>query len=514
MKTTSKLSLLTIALLAVGCNEKVSPELMSGSATGDGVAVPPSEYYFNVTNTSSPLLNYNLHKTGASNQLAKCEIKSNNMLSNEVFRGAPANNDITCFFDAEELSLLHGGINFSVNASANTCDYVGYSPFSFYKRMPGNSTATYQEIDCTNDTTNSTHVVTEATTQGVSLVASNGALSCGDIALNDSGLPHANRVKFQIANDEELCRFNYEASGGDNCDIGIITIDTLEVTNTPGEAPAPDILKSVKSKRVVDCGGKVQACVAGPISLISQNATRITEITESELNKPYTKDYELPDLYDVENEGTTVKNYVNFRRNLASTQIDYIASSDTNYAGKFSNTFVGKIFNPSVVDFYSSNKMLDGTALISDPLIALYSYPENKYKAVPLAAEPFLGLSGYRVNPFYTFYCFDTAFDVKARIRMMVREFDRVSPGAQYNDFLSDVWRGADARQDNLTEVELNDQQDRFFVFNDLGDWDDQIPMRRSLGMYDPSATVWQPEASGIYFHGWFNPAIFPGGGL
>src|SRR3989344_4859249 len=148
MKTVSKLSLLAITLFVVGCNEKVSPELMGGNAeVPDGVAVPPSEYYFNIKNESSALLNYNLHKAGSGNQTAACEVKNTTGLSNEIFRGNQAANDITCFFDAEELSLQHGGMSFSINSSSNTCDYVGYSPFSYYNKIPGDSTSQYLEID-------------------------------------------------------------------------------------------------------------------------------------------------------------------------------------------------------------------------------------------------------------------------------------------------------------------------------------------------------------------------------
>lgn len=506
MKTVSKLSLLALSLIAAGCNEKVSPELMNSNATvPDGVAIEPATYYFSVTNASPAMLNYNLHKTGAGNQSAACEVKSNYKLSSDTFRGAPAANDITCYFDAEELSLLHGGIDFSVNSSANTCDYIGYSPFSFYDRIPGDSTGTYQEIAC-SDGTNNTHVAAE-----YPVAAANGTLGCNEIVSTD--INPANRIKFTLSSDEELCRFNYESSDGENCDIGRITVNTQTVTFVPADDSNPSSLSSEPSTRVIDCGGKIASCVKGPITKITQSMTRVTEIIDTELNTPFAKIYENDPLYGVEAE-RTVKSYTNFRRNLASKNIDYVASTDVNYKTSFSNSVLGKTFDPQVVDFYAANKMFDGTDLVTPAILDLYSYPNNQYKAVPYAADPFLGLNGFRVNPFYTFYCFDTAFDIKARIRMVVREWDRVSPGAQYNDYLSDIWDGVNSRQDNPTEVELPDEQDRFFVYNDLGDWDDAIPMQRSSGAFDPFSTIWQPLPSGSYLHGWFNPAIFTNGGL
>lgn len=508
MKTVSKLSLFAITLLVVGCNEKVSPELMSGNAeVPGGVAVPPSEYYFNVKNESSALLNYNLHKTGSGNQTTSCEVKNTTGLSNEIFRGNQAANDITCFFDAEELSLQHGGMSFSLNSSPNTCDYVGYSPFSYYNKIPGDSTSQYLEIDCTSDTTNNTHVVTAAGSMGQSLVANNGTLGCGDIA--SKNIADGDRIKFQLAEDAELCRFNYEDSdGGENCDIGTVSVDTLSVTFTTDENSPPGILKYELKNRKIDCGGKVEACIKGPITQITKSATRVTEIYNTELNKVFKKTHELPSLIEGEVDEPTL-GYANFRRNLASTQIDYISSTDVNYTSAFSNSMIGKSFNPNLIEAYSANKKLDGTKLITPLIHDQFSYPENKYKAVPLASDPFMGLSG-RTNPFYTFYCFDTAFDVKARIRMVVRDWDRVSPGAQYSDYLSDIWRGVDARQDNPTEVEISGEDDGYFVFNDVPDWDDVIPMIRTSGGFNSSLTIWQPLPDGTYTYGWFNPLIFP----
>ncbi|MCM2351879.1 MAG: hypothetical protein NDI69_17830 [Bacteriovoracaceae bacterium] len=505
MKTVSKLSLLAMTLIAAGCNEKVSPELMNSNATTpDGVAIEPATYYFSVTNTSSALLNHNLHKTGAGNQSAACEVKSNYKLSSDTFRGAPTANDITCYFDAEELSLLHGGMDFSINASANTCDYVGYSPFSFYDRIPGNSSGTYQEILCGDDT-NSGHVAAAYP------VSATGGATLGCNELTSMDIAAVDRVKFTISSDDELCRFNYESVDGENCDIGMITVNTQTVTFVPADDNNAAYTKSEPSTRVIDCGGKIEACVKGPITEITKSLTRVTEITNTELNTPFVKEYELKPLYGVE-AASTVKSYANFRRNLASKNIDYIASTDNNYKSSFSNSILGKTFDPQVVDFYAANKRFDGTPLITPAIQNLYSYPNDQFKAVPYAADPFLGLNGYRVNPFYTFYCFDTAFDVKARIRMVVREWDRVSPAAQYNDYLSDIWDGVNSRQDNPTEVELPDEQDPFFLYNDLSDWDDSIPMQRTAGSFDAFTTIWQPLPSGTYLDGWFNPALFTNG--
>jgi hypothetical protein len=511
MKTAQKLSLLTLALLVASCNEKVSPELQSSSATTPDatVAVPPEEYYFRVVNSSDALLNYKLHKTGADNLATNCEIKNTTGLSNEIFRGNLSANDITCYFEAEELSLLHAGMNFKVENSANTCDFVGYSPFAFYDQIPGNSSGTFTQVDCTNDTTDGSHVVTAAAARGLSIATNGTNLDCGDWATTN--IVPATRVKFTPTSDEELCRFNYPGTGN-NCDVGTIVVNVLSVTYTPaGDDPVtqPEVLKHEIISRRISCGGSVGNCVKGPIEEVptyEAGAVKITEILQPEINKTFSTEYKLPKL--IGTYGST-KRYANYRRDLASTQIDYGTAdpSDLAYTSFYKNAFssaaFGKTFNPNVMDFYSSNKKMDGTtSIIGAPELAAASYPSNMYKAVPLAADPFLGLAA-RINPFYTFYCFDTAFDIKARVRMVVRDWDRVFPTNADIEYVSDIHRGVNARQDNPEEIEVPGEMDEYIYFNDLGDWDDKVPMIRTLGPYVSTSTEWEPVS------GFFDPANF-----
>jgi len=484
-------------------------------------------YFFSVVNTSSPLFNYNLHKTGLGNQTSPCEIRSSSALSSEAFRGDTAKNDITCYFDAEELSLLHGGMEFSVNSSANSCDYIGYSPFSFFDRIPGDSSGNYLEVECANETTVSDDVEDQAVAQVINIQAANGTMTCGDIV--STKIDPLERLKFQLSSDEELCRFNYEKVDGENCDIGVITVDTLTVTTTPKDDNNPRTVKSSFSKRTIRCGGKVASCIKGPIQNLTKTMTKATEINETVINQPFTKEYELEPLYNLEND-ISLKSYVNFRRNLASKSIDYDNPSNLAiYRSAFSSTGVdtlgitAKTFQPDVIDAYSKNKRLS-----SDPfgnpydiitsgagsILEKFSVEKNTYTAKPLAAEPFLGIPPYTTNPFYTFYCYDTAFDVKARIRMMVREWDRVSPSFNLHDFISDIGAGdANARQDSVIVREIDGDFDGNLLFNDLPDWDDHIPMMRTPGNFDNN-TQWKPIPEGVFTEGFFNPKLFTNGSL
>lgn len=511
MKMVQKLSLLAMVLTLASCNEKVSPELQQGSATTPDTSTPvaPDEYYFALTNTSEGILNYKLHKTGSSNMSSKCEVRNTTGLSSDIFRGNPTANDITCYFDAEELSLFHGGFKWELTASKNTCDFIGYQPYGFYDRIPGDSTSTFVQISCMNDTTDNTNVATAAAALGVDITdATPTDLGCGDWAIQDLDITPAVRQKFQPASDAELCRFNYPDGNGEKCDIGTITINEIQVAYTPADGATPAVLTYQNKPRVIRCGGSVANCVQGPTKDIS-SGTRVIEIVQGVINEPFKKGYEYKSLnQDSTTTYVSTKKYANYRRNLASKNIDFISSTDPLYEGKWNSLAYGKTFDPMVVDFFSANLQMDNaTPLISSARLNTEAIRNNTWRAKPLAADPFLGLAG-RVNPFYTFYCYDTALDMKARMRIVVRDWDRIFPGNSDLELLSDIFRGGSARQDIPFDPELPEDNDPTIPFNDFADWDDHIPMERTPGAYSTS-TIWSPTPDPSYLDGWFNPAYF-----
>ena len=514
MKTIQKLSLLVMALTLASCNEKVSPELLQSNAVtpGSSTPVPPQEYYFRVVNTSDTLLNYKLHKSGPGNANTKCEIKNTTGMSSDIFRGNPVANDITCFFEAEELSLFHGGFSFAIEASRNTCDYIGYSPFGFYDKIPGDSSDSFLQVTCEGDSTTASHASDAAAAMGLNIQDSLGTnIGCNDwVTTNITDIPVGTRQRFAPSSDEELCRFNYSE---DKCDVGTIHVSELVVNYTPATPEEPSILKYEIVPRTISCGGRVENCVKGPIKEMTTEYARFTEITQNVLNQESSVEYKYEGIIGKRN---TNMSYANFRRNLANVNIDFNTSSGLTPAYKsiWSDPLYNKVFQTRLLDYYSSNVMMDnsGDTLVPPTVLQAEAVKSNKWKAVPLAAEPFVGLSE-RINPFYTMYCLDTAFDIKARVRMVVRDWDRVfSSNNEELELLSDLFKGANSKQDAPNYVELPDDLDGVIPFNDRKDWDDQIPMNRDIGSFNPSMTIWRPTPTVTYPHGWFNPARFPSG--
>ncbi|MFL5783692.1 MAG: hypothetical protein ACJ76H_03710 [Bacteriovoracaceae bacterium] len=533
MNTLLKLSLLAIAVTSItACNEKVSPELQGGNASsgssssGGGPVVVPDQYYFRVVNASDTMLNYKVHKTGTGNANSKCEMTSATAMSSDLFRAAPSTFDITCFYEAEELSMNFNGFAFSIEASPNTCQYVGYGPFSYYDRVPGTSSQSLLRIECNEDAPPS-----QAQIDGLGAAyVGMGCDSYRNSTVNSSG-------SFAKDTDQLLCRFDYTNVGGPNCDPGIITISGFSLTqiDTDNDGNPDSLGPPVPISRTVNCGGKPSACIDGPFvnEGFNVNSTSGIKVGPTVLNTAFTKTYTYGSLFDIYYSN---RKYVNYRRDLASLNIEY-GNSNRNagttqltaaYMSAFSDPLYKNVFNPELMSMYSDNKRMDGTPLAtpaqqtaaSDIYGDVDGDGTADYAARPLAAEPFVGMTGYKTNAFYTMYCFDNAFDVKGRVRMVVRDWDRVFSGSPTDTAFERI---ADvdllpplARQDVPYTDEVTGDPDSWNAFNDMHDWDDLIDMERddSGAPYDPSITIWRTYPNAPYTaagtNGLFNPVWFP----
>ncbi len=526
MNSLTKLSFLVMALALGACNEKVSPELQgaaTSSSTGGsgsgGPVVVPDQYYFRVVNKADTMLNFKVHKSGAGNANSNCEISGNTALSSNAYRADPATYDITCFYEAEELSLNFNGFKFGIEASANTCEYIGYGPFSYYDRIPGSSSQTLYEITCPE-----TDAPNQANIDAVVTATSDG-IACGQMRNNDPDLS----TVFPIPeSDNDLCAFDYTDGGGPNCDTGIITVNSTLVTMTDTNADGNvDTPIPTTSSRTVRCGGKVSACIDGPFKAenFNVNATSGIKVGATAINIAYSKEYTYGSLF---NEYYSNRKYVNYRRDLASLNIEFGNSNRNGGTTDLTNSYMSSFgdpvykyeFNPELMALYSDNKRMNGTELVSSVNQTNAAELNGFTSHTPYAADPFLGINGFKTNAFYTMYCFDNAFDVKARVRMVVRDWDRVHSSSATDVSLARI-SDVDllpplARQDVPYTDEVNGEPDSWNAFNDMPDWDDLIDMEREDGgtTYTPAITIWRTYPQIPYTqadtNGFFNPVYFP----
>nr|MBA2405482.1 hypothetical protein [Bdellovibrionales bacterium] len=275
------------------------------------------------------------------------------------------------------------------------------------------------------------------------------------------------------------------------------------------------------------CKGTTGACVGGAIKQMAgmDTWTRGTEIYASQLNKNFTKEFVLPNLM-----GSRVGNYdiVNFRRGLASNHLDFESYAPADEAN-FADTNYNKAFDPTLMERYAANMTPDGQPIIditntgSTPAVSYGAYilktTEKGYKATPYAADPFLG-TNQRVNPFYTFYCLDRAHEIKARIRIVVRDWDKVFTSTSPElELISDVYKTPISRRQDLpsADEEIGGDPGMYNLYNDVDDWDVLTAMTRTdpsaVGIYDPGNTYWLPTPTLAYPLGFWNPTIFPNQG-
>jgi hypothetical protein len=530
------LSLLLMALIAYSCNEKISPELQNGSSTTvpGGTSSEPDEYYFRVTNQSDVVLNYVLHRTGSGNAATPCSINSSTAFSSGEF-SAQGNSsidhdqklyDYTCYFDAEELSLFYNGVIFQAEASKNTCEYITYQPFSFFEAMPGKSIGNWNVLDCGT----LTDIECQTAAAGNSAVKIGASVITPGHAVDRSTniTVETSRVSVPFSDSQQLCYFDYTTNttavgNGKNCDVGAFTV----TTHSYSKNETTGIVGVSTSQEQHSCGGSVLNCLGGPIkeTKLADKYTWGRLITKVEKDKEGIVKYTLPKLIDKRDQNFDI---VNFRRGLASRELDF---SNYSAAGATTNWSLASPeisrFEPTLIENYSINRVVHGSNFNivekSDITAFINSIGQD---AQPLAADPFMGINPdailgsavspqpwtgyptYRVSPFYTFSCMDKNDETKARIKIVIREWDRAFPSTTsslelISDFGNDDGSGQELRLQDvlLTSVEV-DLDPSGSPYNDYDDWDDLIPMTRSAGA--SSTANWRPT------DGWFESILFP----
>lgn len=505
MKRFNYFTLMMLALVAAtGCNEKISPKLLEGNqSTTVPPIIEPEEYFLKVTNTSPSIRKFHLHQSGAGNYAKKCEVRSTDKFSSSLFRDPSrrAEFDISCIFEAEELSLQHG-FSFSFEASPNTCEYVTYAPFSYFNFKPGDSSGSLTQVSCTEGTSAANIIAVAGAGALPESAAGPDSVGCGQM-VDNAFADNVRQVFAAPTDDETLCRYNYSRNDGPNCDIGTITVTNHEYSYTPAQDANPATLGYSVSTRQIRCGGKVGNCIEGPMKTHNPPADATTFLIyhETVKNQAFSKNEEYKSILSSAHQNYY---YANFRRNLANPHIDYniLTGNLVNYVDAF--TGMTEIF-ATLMENYSNNKLYNNATTVPGTDPYLDSIP-NTRRTRALASEPFMGLAGYKTNPYYTIYCLDAAEEMKGRIKIMVRDWDRFFSTNQATfDLITDADQYDNARIDNLTDPgELPEDGDVLNPLNDRADWDDLIPMNRTVGPLSPNTTTWEPE------RGFFHNGNFP----
>jgi hypothetical protein len=551
-------SLITMLVGFYGCNEKISSELQNGASTtttgggsdGSLPTVVPNEYYFKLVDTSPLLLNRAMHRTGPGNFNRECKISqlSTPLTSTQFMtegNASPAvpwdqrKYDISCFLEAEELGLHFNGFGMKLEVSPNTCEYIAYEPYSFYDRMPGDSSAKITEVICEGVTgvqvedhlrLNSANY-NPVTYDGPTSYEAVGALGAAHSAnpadigrkqiqckqavtsSTDATSPTTDtRAVMDIPDDaQEYCAYDYSAEPevdgvekGGNCDTGVIQVERITIMKEGS------VITSTKKTEKHYCGGKVTNCLKGAVTQTKDlvvGKTRMLYKPAIDVVNSFTQEYSS--MHD--RDRSTNLELANFRAELGSPLLDYDSIANMSVYGlAWILSPEAKNYNPNVMEFYSANRQYAQTAAnIPASATNLERFGKGR-KLNPLAAEANVGTSNAtRTSPFYTWYCLDAAMDVKAKIRLAVRDWDRTFTKSSAMENISDFRDTAPVQNlvslmDNPPEMEeIPGDPTNYNYFDDRADWDDMVRLKRDT---TTTPTTWYPV------NGWFDPRNFTHG--
>lgn len=456
MKTWPHLFLILIASSLLSCNEKISEEIQnqataapsSGGGSGSTVSETLS---IRVVNNKDPIFSYIMHKAGSVEEA--CEIQA----PAGGFNAATYNNNdpntvIDCVLDAEEYDLYFEGIDLDVQVDANLCEYVEYTPFKYFQWQPGVTQRDVHKVECDDI-----------------CAAANPAI-CNKVFASGDGVSYTDEI-IGDGSSASICSFDYSdeenfdgSKQGPNCDSGSFeektyTYSSGDHDDDPLTADACLGLTAESTFQNQPCSGDLKACYGGgsfPDKLELDKTVLITQnLSLDELTVDVSVDSPFNQGFD------TNLSIANFSRTCSST----------------SNTKVNSAFDIALIDIIG-NEVEEITSSSNFVPTVVDLFEDGKPDHTIYANHPFDGVAtklspSADISPYYSIKCLDSARDIKAQIRVFVREWDRnLETDNLFLSRLSDINQGVSARMD------ASGDQSAGNPWNDFLDWDDHLADR------------------------------------
>jgi hypothetical protein len=234
----------------------------------------------------------------------------------------------------------------------------------------------------------------------------------------------------EITNDQSrnYCEFNYD---GYECDEGTITTIVYSYTGDPNPTDADPAVPEcsgasiypVASEIEAPCGGSRYNCIEGAVLEDFDPAIYSSEITENQNLEALTISKTYTEMYNDENYNSNMK-LANFSRICSDTE----TTPKTSALNGFTSG-IGILNGAQIEDIpFGYRRDVNNDVITADTL------PKAQVDPIALNERTFLADNIFRgaatTKPYYAFYCLDQAFDVKAQIRLFIREWDReFTPG-------------------------------------------------------------------------------------
>ncbi len=382
---------------------------------------------FEVSQLTDSASSFLMHKEGQGYGATYCRVITPQVIDdnadsryNQYIYGF---NDVLCRLEGGEGDLYNSGVSFNITAGAGMCEYVTYTPFSYKPFLPGKTEryiVKYEDfgdagscgsgdiVETTDgNATNAVwgpnsnlRLVVPATLNSgggaPATAAQLGAAGATDPSFgSDAYCLDGDCIKLESADD--LCRFDYSRGNSNwpNLDEGTVTVATVNCSYEEDEdADTGDVTthcNCTASETVINCGGDSNNNMGGPKSVWSADNTDEAIVYDS--NSGLEKIEEITNPRDLQTKNSFVANYLS---------IDSWTTAGQCYENNFH------------VNAYSA------VGVLEDNVAAWNSYVQP---LDPLGSAGVTGVVDY--DNFYTFNCLDAAYNVKARIRVQVRDWDR-----------------------------------------------------------------------------------------
>jgi hypothetical protein len=528
-KLTFIFTFLLVLLMSVSCEEQIAEELKSVNNTesaSNSVGGPNTG--FRVTNKMIDGFSHFLHKEG--DKSAACEVVApvGGWDADDYTKSGDF--AVDCVLEIEEYDMHRYGAELEFSVDNGLCEYVSYTPHRFFQYQPGATIRKEYEVGCDDICSivneSACNTVSESNYldfSGASTLPASGIISF-------SGNSQTSVFSNRTSGSPNRCEFDYTTSGGPNCDAGDITTYKYNIESYPGPwcdggdvnlrsrgtetdcieaglwvpescadgvstteaaclaVPAAwtdaecagypgrgesdctlagtwqlrdcqvssgsvAIVQDVSARVEDSCGGDTLNCAEGPGAAIQEGKEFTGTVWTNEDLSPINEEVTIESPYSL---GHSTNRYMaSYSRVCANTEIKSIPS---NYVGtEFRGHEVEEL--ASFTKYFGASVDSDNNG--SDDYIV---YAEHGYKGA--ASDG--GRPRNWNKPYYSFNCLDKSRDVKAQLRVHIRDWDReFTTDSAYLTEVSDIKVSAASLMDNSGMYD-GDQE-----WNDYKDWDD-----------------------------------------
>lgn len=464
MKTKLVLTMLFTSILLTGCMPdsstqwKEKPKVTEATSSGGDSSSTTSSVdvnsltAFQLEDITEDDTTYHMHKYGAANAEVDCEIDNDDIADGETLLQDGVN-DIVCWLEAEELQLYFNGAKLRTNIAPSMCEYIAVLPYYFWHWQPAQTIKYLKAQTCEDESS-------------VGCATAGGAYT-----------PTAEMLE---------CEGDYSklTDPGPNCDNGVVRTYNYKVLSGASVGTADPDTPYTELK----CGGKFSNCMNGPAKdyKVDAKGYPIWLLTAAWDGSSVPLDITAP-----EKKGLKQNYYISNYTNLFATgtyTYDYTTVGSVSGLENFSIYEGGASFTYADLEAVSSTSVGFASKYI-------YAGAMTDTAIRYVAQDALKTSGGVEVNPFYIFACTNYDWEIKARIRLQIREWNQ--------KFTSTTTAGDQVNRSNHSRLKRHSSNSTDYETSGIGYWNDRSDWDTpndygSVSAYIPASSA--SSAAGFLF--------------